>query len=48
VVYLRNFAPNEKLTFDMLKYNLLNDETRGKGKVVPPSQNEVLVMESRG
>ena len=50
MVSLSNHAPYEKLTFDMVKDNLLNEETKRKcsSKVISPTQNETLVMESRG
>jgi len=50
MVSLGNCAPNEKLTFDMVKDSLLKEEIRRKysNKVISSSQNEVLVMESRG
>ena len=50
MVSLGNCAPNEKLTFDMVKDNLLNEEIKrnGSNKVISSSQNEALVMELRG
>ena len=50
VVSLSNSDPKGKFTFDMVKYSLLNEEIRRKGsnKVISSSQNEALVMESRG
>ena len=49
LVSLSNSAPNGKLTFDMVKDSLLNEEIRRKAgnKVISSSQNETLVMESR-
>jgi len=50
VVSLSNYTPNGKLTFHMVKDSLLNEEIRWKSsnKVISSSQNEALVMESRG
>jgi len=50
VVSLSNYTPNGKLTFDMVKDSLLNEEIRRKGsnKVISSSQNEALFMKSIG
>jgi len=43
MVYLRNSTSNWKLTFDMVKDNLLNEEIRrnGNSKVISSTPNEV-------
>nr|KYP63999.1 Retrovirus-related Pol polyprotein from transposon TNT 1-94 [Cajanus cajan] len=50
VVSRSNSTPNGKLTFNMVKDSLLNEETRRKGQGMASSSthNEVLVVESSG
>jgi len=49
VLSLSNSTPNGKLTFDMVKDGLLNEETKRKDGSwdISYTQNEALVMESR-
>lgn len=50
VISLSNSAPNEKLTFNMVKNNFLNEETKRKSnsKVIFSAKSNALVVESRG